>query len=961
MLSASVAAVALAWGAPGLAQQQIQTYDLPAQPLGQALAAVGRQSGRQIVAPTTLVAGKTAPALKGAYNPDQAYAALLAGSGLRVAPVGDMLVLQTGATPGEARPADAEVLSEVLVTGTRIRGAAPVGSNLITIGRDDIEASGYATTQQIVQSLSQNYGGGPNEAALNNTGRNGASANLGAGSAINLRGLGAGSTLVLLNGARPAMGGRTGVFADVSLIPTLAIQRVEVLADGASALYGSDAVAGVVNFILRDRYEGASVQVRYGDAKGGGDEQQFGLLTGHNWSTGHLVAAYEVTRREALPSSARAFATSDLRAFGGGDYRSAYAAPGTIVAGGVNFAIPAGQTGVGLRPDQLQRGVINLQDGRLGTDLLPRQTRQALYLSAEQGVGDGLVLFAQALAADRRFRARITYAFSAATVPVTNPFYVDPIGTRQPVRVQYNFSRDLGPMLNQGHVQASNVLVGAKKQLGSWEVAARAGLGWELEQTRYENYINTYRLNLAVADTDPSTAYNVFGGAGATNAATINAIRGFGSNRGLYEAWSAEIRADGPIFQMPAGQVRLALGAEHRDERYKLTSLNYLSTAAPSASQLALPGPRQIDAAYAELHVPLVGGMRALDLSLAGRIERHSDFGVTRNPKIGLDWRPLGGVLLKMSYGTSFRAPSFNDQRQGVGSTVYQPTPLSDPRSPTGSTIVLALLGNAPQIGPERAKTWTSTLELKPTFAPGLSVNLSYFKVRYQDRIASINGDIFNALINRAAYAKLLNDNPPADVVASYYASPYFTNPTNIAASSVAVIVDARTQNLARVVEDGVDLDIGYRRPLAGGDLSVGVAGTYLFDFRQAVTINSPAIDSVGTLGSPLSLRWRARATWRSGSWDAASFVNFTDGYTNTTVSPNEHVRAWTTVDFTLGYRFADQDLSRGVRVSLAVSNLFDRDPPFVNLRTPSSGIGYDSDNASALGRTVALQVTKSW
>lgn len=979
-LMATVAAVVLTAAAPALAappllQAEHQAYDLKAQPLATALSEVARISGRPIVVSTSLARGKTAPALKGRYTADQAYAALLSGSGLKLVSVGVNLVVQpadaeaTTSASGEPQAGDADTLSELVVTGTRIRGAGPVGSNLISITRRDIEASGYATTQQIIQSLPQNYGGGPNEGTVVGTGRNGSGANLAFGAGVNLRGLGASSTLVLLDGSRPPMGGRTGVFADLSLVPALAVDRIEVLADGASALYGSDAVAGVVNVVFRDHFDGLSTQVRVGGAKGGAEEGLFGLLAGKRWGSGSLVLGYEVARRDALASSKRAYANSDLRALGGADYRSIYASPGTIIAGGQTFAIPAGQNGVGLRPSQLLRGVTNREDSRLDTDLLPRQTRQALYINAEQQIGSNTEVFSRVLVADRRFSVRSsTGSQSAVTVTSANPFYVDPIGTGQPVRVQYSFVRDLGAQVYNGHVRAYDGLAGVRHRIGPWTLSASASYGRQAEATLTKNYLNTYRLGLAIADTNPATAYNLFGDAGSTNPATIDQVRGFASNKGAFEAWSTDFKADGPLFNLPAGTVRLAVGVEHRDERYRFASYNYVSTPAPVRSPLDLPGPRRIDAAYAEMLAPLVSednalpGVRRLDLSIAGRIERYSDFGTTQNPKIGLNWSPVEGLVVKSAYGTSFRAPSFNDQRQGLSSTLYQPAPLSDPNSPTGSTVVLALIGNMPGIGPERAKTWTTTAEWKPSLAPGLKLTATYFDVRYRDRIASINGDIYNALISRPIYAALLTDAPAANVVANYYASPYFSNPFNIPASDVKVIVDARVQNLAIVNEDGVDIDVDYRRETSIGQISLGLAATYVLNVKQAVTALSPRAQTVGTVGNPVRLRARARAGWTRGNFDLAAFANFTDGYTNQTVTPNTHINAWTTIDLNLGYRFDQQQGPyKDLKASIAISNLFDRDPPFANLRTSASGIGFDSDNASPIGRAIAVQLTKSW
>lgn len=950
----------------------MKTYEMKAQPLAKALSDAARISGRPIAASSSLVRGKTAPPLSGRYTADQAYEALLSGSGLKLVAVGSSLVVQRAeaesAAPGEPLAGDVERLAEVVVTGTRIRGAAPVGANLIALSREDIVSSGYASTQEIVQALPQNYGGGPNDVAMFASGRNGASANLAGGSSVNLRGLGAGSTLVLLDGARPAMAGRTGVFADISLVPASAIERIEVLADGASALYGSDAVAGVVNLVFRKRFDGAESSLRYGTADGDSAQLTASQLLGRTWPGGHVVAAYEYYRRDALAAADRDYATSDLRAFGGGDYRSSLSSPGTIVAGGRYFAIPSGQNGVGLSAAQLTEGLINKTDGRRNTDILPRQARQGLFVSAEQALG-AAELYAQALVSDRRFEMRSpTSSQSAVTVPVGNPFYVDPIGTHQSVRVFYNFAADLGPNLNRGHVRAYNAVLGARRPIGAWSTTLQVGYGLETEATRTDNYLNTYWLNRALADTSTAAAYNVFGVAHSTSQATIDSVRGFTSNRGRYESWSGALRADGPLLDLPAGALRLAVGAEYRTDRYGIDSLTYISTATPSASTLPLPGLRKIAAAYGELLAPLANpdmdlpGLRRLDLSLAVRAERYSDFGVTTNPKLGLNWEPVAGLVLKTAYGTSFRAPSFNDLRQGVSTNLYQPVALTDPNSPTGSTIVLALIGNKPDIGPERATTWTTTLEYRPPALSDLRLSATYFKIAYRDRISSINADIYNALINRAAYSSLLTDNPSAALVASYYAAPEFSNPSNIAASSIAVIVDARVQNLARVDEDGVDFDVDYRRQAAAGDLTLGLSGSYFLHVEQTVAAGAAKTSTLGTIGAPVRLRIRGRAGWSAGPWTLAGFVNFTDGYTNQTVTPKEHVQAWTTADLSLAYQFGPQaGRLSGVRLALSATNLFDRDPPYVNLRTTSSGLGFDGDNASPVGRVTALQVTKTW
>ncbi len=915
--------------------------------------------------------GKTAPPLKGRYTADQAYGVLLADQNLRVTPVGAVLVLQAigpASPPGTFQPAAADSLSEIVVTGTRIRGAAPVGSNLITITRGNIEASGYATAQQIVQAIPQNFGGGANDTTFSYNNRNNALNNSGLGSSVNLRGLGAESTLVLINGSRPAMGGVAGLFADISLIPSSAIERVEVLPDGASALYGSDAVGGVVNFAMRDRFDGLETRLRYGTADGDLSEYQAGLVYGRSWGSGHLTAAYEFYDRGRLSADSRDYAREDLRAFGGGDNRKPNGSPGTLVAGGLTFALPMGN-GLDLTLAKLTAGTQNFEDQQLGTDLLPAQRRHTVYLSGQQALTTKTRIFAQALYADRTFDRRYANSFllKSTTVPVANPYYFDPIGTHLPVIVRYDYGGDLGMGRNRGRAQAYNAAAGLIQTLGDWSATAQVGYGRQRESWSTSD-INTLYLAQAINSTNVATAYNLFGGPGSNPRSVIDSVRGFDSGVGVFEVWSSGLRADGPVFSLPAGAIRLALGAEWRSEEFKDVWRSYYATATPVTTIQPYPAARRIAAAYAEIRIPLVDQtmglfpIGGLDLSLAGRVERYSDVGTTTNPKVGLDWKPTSTLTVRGSYGRSFRAPSFQDLRNGPSLTNYTTLALPDSRSPTGSTKALALIGNLPGLLPERAATWSAGLDFQPEFAPGLTVNLTYFNIAYNDRLANLNANLFSILTNRGLYGSVITDNPAPDVLAGYYASPYFHNSPGYAPSEIGAIVDVRNRNLSTVKEDGFDLDVGYGSDTSAGRFDTGLAATYVLGLKTQVAEGSPTTDVLGTVGYPVQLRMRARSAWSSGPWSVSGFVNYTDHYSNQTLVPTQRVKSWTTIDLQISRR-APQATGAlaGLRISLSISNLFDADPPFAEIRSSSSAIGYDGEKASPVGRLIALDLVKSW
>jgi len=942
-----------------------QQLSLAAQPLGAALRAIGARYGRNISVSSDLVDGRTSPAIEGRFGFEEAVAELLRGSGLVAVPAGRGLSIRRAEAASDDRDIAAE--DDIVVTGSRIRGAAPAGARIVTIDREAIEQSGYATTQQIVQALPQNFGGGLNEGTIGFTIRNNSNANLGFGSSVNLRGLGTTSTLTLIDGNRVALGGVSGMFVDLSLIPASVIDRVEVLADGASAIYGSDAVAGVVNVRLRNDFEGAETRARFGAADGF-EEWQFGQIAGTGWSNGHLTLGYEYYRRGNLAASDRDYATEDLRSFGGPDYRKNFSNPGTIIAAdGSIFAIPRGQDGTRLTAADLLAGQPNLADGRADSDILPRQRRHAVFGSLTQDLASWLRFTAQGFYADRRSEVRTTPDnYGYVVVPVTNAFYVDPTGTGEPVMVNYDFTKDLGPETRRAHVRAWSANAGFEVSLGRWRAELRGSYGVQREHDLTVNVPNYYYLAEALADPDPATAYNLFGDGSFTPRGTIERIRGYREGEGVSRVRSATLKFDGPLFALPGGSARLAIGGEIRSERYGSTSTDFDFSPEPdSGGSAGFPISRSVSAAYAELSLPLVGPaqhiplVEAFDLSVAGRIERYSDFGTTANPKIGATWKLGGGFALRGSWGRSFRAPSFADIRTGRGTAAYIPLPVPDPASPSGTTNVLALIGSNPDVGPEKAVTWTAGAVYTPPALPGLRLDLGYFDIRYRDRIANLGTDYMAFLGNRDLYGSLITDNPSAELLARYYGDENFRNPFGIAANAIGAIVDGRTLNLSSVRMNGIDFDLGYTGAAGEAKVSAGVSGAWIFGIRQRITPTAPDQDVVATTGNPVDLRLRGRLAVSNGPWSSAAFVNFTNGYRNITVVPSAKVASWTTVDLQLGYDLGV--LLQGTRLSLSVSNLFDRKPPYMENADIFSASGYDPENASPVGRLVALQLVKTW
>lgn len=275
---------------------------MPAMPLGDALLKIARLSGRNLVVDDQLIAGRTAPPLSGHLSADQALAQLLAGSGLTGRLVGDTIIVSRPSGQGSAndRAGRGSQGQEIVVTGSHVRGGAST-SPVITLTRKQIDQSGSSSVEEFMRRLPQNLSAGVDQENFGVPGTGQDITQNGAG--INLRGLGQRATLVLINGRRIAPSD-TGAFVDVSLIPITAVERVEVLTDGASAIYGSDAVGGVVNFILRSDFDGIEPMLQIGTTtEGGGRQLLAGLSAGKSWGTGRALLSYEY--RDQQPVRAR--------------------------------------------------------------------------------------------------------------------------------------------------------------------------------------------------------------------------------------------------------------------------------------------------------------------------------------------------------------------------------------------------------------------------------------------------------------------------------------------------------------------------------------------------------------------------------------------------------------------------------------------------------------------------------
>lgn len=852
-----------------------------------------------------------------------------------------------------AQAADSQILEEVVVTGSRIRGVEAVGSNIVAIGREEVVSSGATSTADLLKKAPQVLGLGASETAT--SAQNGA-ANVTRGVGINLRGVGSNATLLLWNGRRFPSAGTQGQFTDPAVIPTLALERVEVVADGASAIYGSDAVAGVVNLILRKNFTGAEAYARYGSADSY-DDKSAGLLLGTGWGGGSIMAAVDYNQHGALRGVDREFYSSDLRSRGGSDLRANMCFPGNIVVGGVFYAIP----GAGVTPataGALSPNTRNLCDNFRRQDIIPEQERASFVMSATQDIGDRVRVFAEGYYSNREFALTGQGQTAALTVPASNPFFVRPPGTTGGVTVNYDFTPSFGNPAVEGYALSYDVVGGVEvKLVGDWRAEAYASRGRSADAVRRRTNINTAAANAALARTDPSTTLNLFGGGSLSPALVSELSNGqfiIKAHSGL-TVYSAQV--DGSLFDLPGGRVRLAAGAEYREE--SLTGILFAgSSVAPTTT--ANDVSREVKALYAELFVPIVGDDNALpfvqrlDLSIAGRYEEYSDFGETSNPKVGLTWTIVEGLQARASYGRSFRAPSLGEvDPRSSGFGLYGDT-LPDAGGATSFGIGIA--GGNGDLQPEEAKTWSAGFNFQPPALDGLNIDLTYFSVDYENQIQALRGT--SGILTSSLYARYVTRNPTRAQVDALLASGLPLN-TPINAAQVTFIVDGRRQNLGTTLIRGIDFNLGYLWETGLGQFEASVNGTYFTRYETAAAPGAPLVDVVGIINFPQRFRARGSLGWRQEALDARLYVNFTDSYVQNTVTPARKVKDYTTLDLHLGYDLGeatDTPWLDGVTLALDVQNLTDAQPPFVNIAG-----GYDSQSVNPIGRLVAASIRKRW
>ena len=617
------------------------------------------------------------------------------------------------AQPGPTQTSAAE---EIVVTGTSIRGVAPVGSNVITVDRAQIESSGGQTIQEVLSSVPAVTGFGNSAQGAVGQGGGGAGGFQsfdGAGSyAPTIHGLGASAsngTLILIDGHRLPLSGINHTLADPTVIAPLSIERVEILPDGASAVYGSDAVAGVLNFITRKNFSGVEGNLQAAFGGDGYSTTNAGIVAGFDTNEGSVMISYNYSTRDALQAGARPFTAADHRTQGGGNFASFNCAPASVSpatgqpGAGLIFAYPYNGAGI------VNNAANGFCDFSGLTDLVPEDNRNNLLIKIERPVNENLTLSGDVVYARQRNVTAINRGSVTATVygpgsvPAggagqINPFFAGPTGANtETVRFQADELFGPGAKFTGGADSLFATATAEWRFANDWRANVGATVGRDDSQQRRDGALCASCALLALNGTTnsggnvttpsvPGTTTPVLS-LPLTTENSLDAWTPAASNR-TASALRAQLldstqlqtanqtfrnvsaKFNGPMFNIGGGSARLAAGIEYLAYSMDENVTRERGTGPASTNSLTtfLTFDRDVTSEFVELFLPIVSaanshkGLRELNMNVSARHDDYSDFGGTTNPRFGIDWSPIDALRVRANYAESFTAPALTSR-----------------------------------------------------------------------------------------------------------------------------------------------------------------------------------------------------------------------------------------------------------------------------------------------------------
>lgn len=891
-----------------------------------------------------------------------------------LAPIlGAGVALTVASTPVFAQ--QAQKIEKIEVTGSnikRVEGEGP--SAIVVLTKEDIDKSGATNAYELLNLVSANNSAG-NVSIANTIGALTFSANT-----ASLRGLQGGRTLVLLNGKRLSsfsgeIQGVQGV--NLTTIPFNAIERVEVLLDGASAVYGSDAVAGVINFIVRKDYRGAEATAYYGTPTRGGagpDGSQstikgafgFGDLNKDRYN---VFVAAQYDKQDPLEQRSRNFSDTSVRLDTGLIGISGNTFPGHVSTGGVGtpqfpncepstffpdlgnrcFYDPSRQPGVQMIPKVKTFNVFGAGTFQFTNNLQG-------YLTGNYSKQENNFVIQPVPISDQFTYGPDGEFTSNITLQPTSPFYPHAAAAAhgvdgQPLNVRYravlNGNRDSTDTNEQ-----YQVVGGLKGSFGQWDWDASVTHNEGTTEQQLNGGFPLYSLVLPLLR---SGTVNLFGDNTQAISDAMRATNFVGKVfDGKAKSTVLDAKVSGEIFSMPAGRAAIAMGVQSSTEDFTQTPAPVLASGDLSGfggNVLAVDKSRDSNAIFAELNVPL---LKTLEGNIAVRRDHYSDFGNTTNPKYSLRWQPTKDVLLRTSYGTGFLAPSlyqlWTPNIQGVSATG-----LSDPiRCPvtqnTGidcSTQFGVVFGGNPSLQPEKSKQWSVGMVFEPS--QGWSVSADWFDLYLQQGITNgiAPATILQDLNSYAQYGNLVTR-----------AAPDAANP-NLPGRIISI--DQRYINLGGTKIQGIDANVQYNAPpTSAGRFRVTMSGTYYIKYDAQQTDGSYAGFISNQLGSPvtgISPRWKSyqAISWDNGPWGVVLGNSYQSSYTDQQTDLDGNERTVSTMslwDLQVSWKgFKNLTLTGGAK------NLLDTNPPKTNQQN-SFQVGFDPSYYDPRARVVYIQAT---
>jgi len=871
----------------------------------------------------------------------------------------------------------------VEVTGSNIKRVEGEGALPVTvITREEIQRSGATTPMELLQQISAN-----NSAGMTTISNSVGALTLSAQTA-SLRGLGGARTLVLINGNRiDSFAGEVQGVGGVNLanIPFQAIERVEILKDGASAIYGSDAIAGVINFITRSDYTGAEVTGFYGTPTrgGGGDQWQgtvsagWGDLTKDHWNA-FISGSYN--EQKSLDQVDRNFSRSSYIPDIGLIGISSNTNPALITTGGIGVVNNSTGTPI-LASNKQECGTSQFyNDNNLGTgcffdpsmihgvQMIPHQKSTNLFGNARFQINNDWQAYVTGMYSRDEVNLVIqpgpmsslfTYGPlnnipSTVTLQPDSPFYPHQIASDagvdgQPLDIRYR-TFDNGFRDTTDTNENWQLITGLKGTWQKWDFDGAAFYSEGKTKQHINGGFQDYTRLLPILN---SGVVNFFG-PNTPDVIELERTANFVGDafHGTSKNYGARATASSEIYKLPAGPLALAFGVEARKEEFD----QIMDPALESGNITGFGGPikstrdkdRKQWATYAELNIPIV---KNLEADVALRYDHYSDFGNTTNPKVSLRWQPMNTLLLRGSYGTGFLAPSlyqlFTPQFGGVTQT-GQTDPIRCPvTNDTGldcSTQFGVTFGGNAALKPEESEQATFGIVFEPI--PNLSMSLDYFKINLKNAI--VNGITPSVVLGDLAQFGSLVTRGPED--------PNFPGlPGRI------LTIDQTFINLGAIRIQGVDFETRYRAPVQPwGRLSFSLQGTYYlrYDAQNPDGSYTGAVGTtLGTAVTGVTPRWKhyISTTWDQGPWSATLAQTYQTSYTDQQVDLNGNPR--TVGSLSLWDIQGSYTGFKNWRFALGVKNLFDRDPPKSNQQSTFI-LGFDPSYYDPRGRFLYTTVS---